>query len=248
MALTESPFKVMHRGEWPGPMTFRRGWARADARPWNDAEHSASLRLVRGGGGFLQACTGQLTGLGAPTVLSPPLPASAHSPWLEAEYLPFIDLALMRLELAEQPKSPNHLVVDGSDVPLEKLLEIDAAAFTPFWRFDEHGMTEARDATGESNTLIIRDSDGGPAGFAIVGYGSAVAYLQRVAVHPAWQGQGMGRSLVRAAARKARKSGAKIMLLNTQYDNQPAIGLYQDEGFALLPEPLSLLRFDSPGT
>jgi GNAT superfamily N-acetyltransferase len=245
MALTESPFKVMHRGEWPGPITFRRGWARADARPWNDTVKSASLRLVRGGGGFLQACTDRLCTVGAPTVLSPPLPASAHGPWLEADYEHFLDLALMRLELTEQPHCPNHLVVDGSEIALSYLLDIDAAAFKPFWRFDEHGMTEALEATGNSDTLIIRDAHGGAAGFAIVGYGSAVAYLQRVAVHPQWQGQGMGRSLVRAAARKARKNGAKIMLLNTQYDNEQAIGLYEDEGFSQLPEPLTLLRFDA---
>ncbi len=35
------------------------------------------------------------------------------------------------------------------------------------------------------------------------------------------------------------------MLLNTQYDNATAIGLYEDEGFTLLPDPLSLLRFDA---
>lgn len=244
MALTESPFKVMYRGEWPGPMTFRRGWARADARPWNDTDITASLRLVRGGSGFLQACTRRLTAVGAPSVLSPPLPGNAHTTWLEAGFEPFLDLALMRLELDRPPCCPNHLVVDGSEIPLASLLEIDAAAFKPFWRFDEHGMTEAMEATASADTLIIRDADGGPAGFAIVGYGSAVAYLQRVAVHPMWQGQGMGRSLVRAAARRARKNGAKIMLLNTQFDNEPAIGLYRDEGFVLLPDPLSLLRYD----
>jgi len=235
----------MHRGEWPGPLTFRRGWARADARPWNDADAAASLRLVRGGAGFLQACTSQLAEIGAPSVLSPPLPASAHNTWLEADYKRFLDLALMRLELGDQPLCPNHLVVDGGAVPLVKLLAIDSAAFAPFWRFDEHGMAEALEATASSETVIIRDADGGPAGFAIVGYGSAVAYLQRVAVHPQWQGQGMGRSLVRAGARRARKNGAKIMLLNTQYDNEGAIGLYEAEGFTLLPDPLSLLRFDA---
>jgi ribosomal protein S18 acetylase RimI-like enzyme len=151
----------------------------------------------------------------------------------------------MRLELSEQPRCPNHLVVDAADIPMSCLLAIDAAAFTVFWRFDENGMKEALQATGNSDTLVIRDAEGGAAGFAIVGYGTAVAYLQRVAVHPKWQGQGMGRSLLRAAARRARKNGAKIMLLNTQYDNNPAIRLYEDEGFSVLPEPLSLLRFDA---
>ena len=70
----------------------------------------------------------------------------------------------------------------------------------------------------------------------------AIAYLQRVAVEPRWQGHGMGRSLVRVVARKARASGAKVLLLNTQTDNDSAIRLYEDEGFIRLPEPLSLLH------
>ena len=53
----------------------------------------------------------------------------------------------------------------------------------------------------------------------------------------------MGRSLVRVVARKARGSGAKVLLLNTQTDNHSAIQLYEDEGFITLPEPLSLLRY-----
>ena len=76
----------------------------------------------------------------------------------------------------------------------------------------------------------------------MVGYGSAISYLQRVAVHPDWQGQGMGRSLVRVSARKARASGAHVMLLNTQLDNGCAIALYESEGFVRLPDPLALLR------
>jgi ribosomal protein S18 acetylase RimI-like enzyme len=91
--------------------------------------------------------------------------------------------------------------------------------------------------------LIIRDSEGKPTGFAIVGFGNAIAYLQRVAVHPDWQGKGMGRSLVRVAARKARAAGARVMLLNTQVDNAQAMRLYESEGYIRLPEPLCLLRY-----
>lgn len=47
---------------------------------------------------------------------------------------------------------------------------------------------------------------------------------------------------MRVATRKARASGAKVLLLNTQVDNNSAIGLYEDEGFVQLPEPLTLLR------
>lgn len=245
MALAESPFRVAHRGDWPGPITFRRGWSRADARPWNATSLDASLRLVRGGSAFLGACAGELLGLGASSVLSPPLPTSARSPWREAGFTPFIDLALMRKALDTPPPGPNHLVVAADDIARDELLAIDAAAFDKFWRFDIHGLSEAIEATGRSSILIIRDGDGHPAGFAVIGYGSAISYLQRVAVHPRWHGQGMGRSLVRVAARKARTAGAQVMLLNTQFDNRSAIGLYESEGFVLLPDALALLRCEA---
>ena len=240
--MAESPFRVNLRGDWPGPLTFRRGWARAQARPWNDAEPAASLRLVRGGPGFLQACTGSLCDLGAPSVLSPPLPAGAKRTWEAAGFRDYLELALMRLSLDEQPPAPSHLVIEAPETPIETLLCIDQAAFTPFWRFDRHGIQEAVDATGSSTVLLIRDAEGGAAGFAVVGFGSAISYLQRMAVHPKWQGQGMGRSLVRVAARKARAAGARVMLLNTQLDNESALKLYETEGYVPLPEPLSLLR------
>jgi ribosomal protein S18 acetylase RimI-like enzyme len=242
MALAESSYRVTHRGTWPGKVTFRRGWSRADARPWNDGTASGSLRLLRGGGAFLGACTEQLLALGTDSVISPPLPTSARTAWREAGYSPFIDLALMRLSLDSQPKSPSHLVVVSDDTSIEDLLMIDAAAFDDFWRFDAYGLSEAIEATGRSSILVIRDGEGHPAGFAVVGYGNAISYLQRVAVHPDWQGQGMGRSLIRVAARKARAAGAQVMLLNTQYDNNAAIRLYEAEGFVLLPEALALLR------
>ena len=52
----------------------------------------------------------------------------------------------------------------------------------------------------------------------------------------------MGRSLVRAAGRHARSGGARGILLNTQFDNESAIGLYRSEGFQLVPERLALVR------
>lgn len=243
MALPDTPMNVTQRGTWPGRMSFRRGWASASARPWNDIEPDASLRLVRGGRAFLSACSQQIIDCGAPSVLSPPLPVASLRTWENAGYHDFLRLALMRLSLADQPRPPDHLVVQCDTARMDELLAIDAAAFSSFWRFDRLGLTEALEATGKSRVLIIRDSDGAPTGFAIVGFGSAISYLQRVAVHPDWQGRGMGRSLVRVAARQARQAGARVMLLNTQLDNEPAMRLYESEGYVRLPEPLCLLRY-----
>lgn len=242
MALAEQPITIILRGAWPGRVTLRRGWSRAEARPWNSTEPRASLRLVRGSPQFLEACTYRLGRLGVADVISPPLPLAARRTWELAGFEPYVDLALMRRSLDDSPRSPNHLVVERPGIPIEDLLEIDAAAFPEFWRFDEHGLTEAIEATTRSCTLGILDGDGRPVAYAVVGFGSAISYLQRVAVHPDWQGQGMGRSLVRASARKARAAGARVLLLNTQLDNEPAINLYVDEDFVRLPESLTLLH------
>ena len=245
MALADQPTTVTQRGSWPGRITLRRGWARAEARPWNDDEPKAALRLLRGGSSFLEASSTRLLHLGVDGVVSPPLPLSSQRAWNQAGFKPFIDLALMRKSLESSDGSPDHLVVERPETEIEDLLAIDAAAFTPFWRFNRGALEEAIGATTRSTTLTILGSDAVPIAYAVVGFGSAIAYLQRVAVDPQWQGQGMGRSLVRVVTRKARESGAKVLLLNTQLDNHSAIGLYEDEGFVKLPEPLSLLHFPS---
>ena len=55
-------------------------------------------------------------------------------------------------------------------------------------------------------------------------------------------GRGIGRSLVRTSARWAQRQGAHALMLNTQGDNEPALNLYESEGFEQLREPLAVLR------
>ena len=72
-----------------------------------------------------------------------------------------------------------------------------------------------------------------------------MSYLQRVAVHPDHQGEGIGRSLVRASLRWGQKHGASSMLLNTQPENTAAARLYMSEGFVRLSYGLDVLKFES---
>jgi len=233
--------KVRVEGEWPGQVVLRRGWARAESRPWNETIPMAHLRLVRGGGSsFISECADALVDLGATAVLSPPLPRSAQVAWSEAGFGLCADLTLMRRSLDRVPP-PGHLVMTGSEDDIAETLRIDATAFDEFWRFDRCSLTEAMDATPTSVLHVVRSSDDGLAGFAVTGAGSAISYLQRLAVDPRWQGQGIGRSLVRASARWAKRSGSRALMLNTQTENESAIGLYEAEGFHLLEEPLAVL-------
>lgn len=242
MALAETPQRVFQRGTWPGSIAFRRGWARAEARPWNDAFDDAVLRVIRGGTPFIAACTSRLAEVGAPSVLSTPVAASAVKPWELAGFKEHLALALMRLSLDSPIPAPEHLVARDEQFDIDLMLQVDKAAFPEFWRFDRAALVESTQATGRSSVFVIRDGDLGLAGFAVLGYGHAISYLQRLAVHPDWQGKGMGRSLVRAVARSASRAGSRAMLLNTQHDNEAAIGLYEALGFVKLPESLSVLK------
>ncbi len=202
----------------------------------------AHLRLVRGGGSsFIDDCVETLLDLGTSAVLSPPLPRSARTPWEAAGFDLWADLTLLRRTLDRIPP-PGHIVLTGDDNDLAEVLRIDASAFDEIWRFDSRALNEAMAATPTSILHVARNPEGGLAGFAVTGAGQTIAYLQRLAVDPRWQGQGIGRSLVRTSARWAKRAGARGLMLNTQADNVPAIALYESEGFQLLEEPLAVLR------
>ena len=159
---------------------------------------------------------------------------------MEADFERHADLTLMRRQL-DHIRPPGHIVAVGDEDDLDEALLIDAAAFDDFWRFDRRAMIEAMQSTAVSVVHVARTGEG-LAGFAITGVGRTLAYLQRVAVDPRWQGQGIGRSLVRTSARWAKKQGAQALMLNTQASNEPAISLYANEGFLSLDEPLAVLK------
>jgi len=148
--------KVRMEGSWPGHVVLRRGWARAESRPWNDAVPMAHLRLVRGGGSsFIDDCVETLLALGITAVLSPPLPRSARTAWEAAGFDLCADLTLMRRTLDRIPP-PSHLVLSGGSDDVTEALRIDAAAFEDFWQFDDRALEEAMEATSSSVLHVVR--------------------------------------------------------------------------------------------
>jgi ribosomal protein S18 acetylase RimI-like enzyme len=228
-------------GRWPGRLVLRRGWAKAEARPWNSAVPDAHLRLVRGGAEFLEACADYLLDRGIEGVASPPLPEASAGIWLSAGYQPHLLLDLYSRDLSGSQPAPGHAVSSGSSRDWEDIRAIDHAAFPTFWRLEVDGLKEALAATPHSGILTARREQG-TVGFAIVGVGSIAGYLQRVAVHPEHGRLGIGRSLVRAANRWAKRRGGRSMMLNTQPDNEAAARLYISEGFQKMPDQLTVLR------
>jgi ribosomal protein S18 acetylase RimI-like enzyme len=230
-------------GIWPDPVTLRKGWAKAIARPWNDDVPDAGVRLERGSSEFLRAVAEHLAPLGSGTVYSPALYPSAARLWARADFERFGHLMVMERALAGESAAAEHPVERWERPDWTEVVLLDRLAFAGFWRMSEAGLLEALGATPRSVLLRVR-IDGRLAGYALVGSQMSLSFLQRVAVDPVYSGQGVGTALIRAAREWAKRSGARIMVLNLRPENQAARHLYEKEGFRSSGTSLDLLRFE----
>lgn len=81
----------------------------------------------------------------------------------------------------------------------------------------------------------VADADGELVGVAVGGRRELLWFLASYAVHPAWQGQGLGRALF-AAAMQHRQGCLRAML--TASPDPRALRLYRQAGFTLHPQLL----------
>lgn len=224
-------------------MTVRRGWAKAAARPWNDDVGDPAVRLERGSSDFLRAVAELLGPMGSGPVYSPALYPSATKVWISAGFSLFHLLDVMECPLGGRVAPPVHAIEPTTDPDWESLVAIDGLAFEPFWRLGEAGLVEAMKATPRAVVLeAMVEND--LAGYALVGAQTTLAFLQRVAVAPAFAGRGVGASLVRASTLWAMRRGTRTLVLNIRPENERARRLYEREGFQDREGPLHLLRFE----
>lgn len=151
------------------------------------------------------------------------------------------------LHLLSRPVGPFDREARRPPIPLRRgfrayrraILDLDHRAFGEFWRLDEMSFAEALTATP---AVRFRVAGTRPlAGYAITGLAGPIGYLQRVAVHPHRQRQGIGQALVADALQWLANRGASRAVVNTQVGNQNALKLYESMGFRLEPEGLAVL-------
>lgn len=69
-------------------------------------------------------------------------------------------------------------------------------------------------------------------GFVLLREAAGEAEVLTIAVHPAWQGRGVGRLLMDAALRELYARRAEALFLEVDEGNAPALALYRRLGFA----------------
>lgn len=112
---------------------------------------------------------------------------------------------------------------------------IDAAAFGREWALDQVALHEVCAATPRHHARGV----GAPlSGYAISGRDGRQGFLQRLAVHPDAQRQGLGLALVADSLTWMARWRVERALVNTPTDNQGALDLYQRVGYRRVPELL----------
>ncbi|MER3453740.1 MAG: hypothetical protein C4318_01085 [Acidimicrobiia bacterium] len=107
---------------------------------------------------------------------------------------------------------------------------------------DKSAAFSQKDLADGTISLFDTSFAGNVVAYAIVGYYKRTAYLQRLAVDPALEGNGIGTSIAVAALARAKRRLAAIMWVNTPVRNERALSLYESLGFRRHPTPLLVLK------
>ncbi len=128
------------------------------------------------------------------------------------------------------PSPPVSILRDAKATQAGVVLDLNAAAFGPLWRYDQRTVLTW---LMTADRAVVAERDGRARGFALTTLNATDGHAQliRVATHPASQGQGIGRQLVADALHYAAGVGAAGVSLNTQQSNIVSRHLYEALGF-----------------
>lgn len=127
-------------------------------------------------------------------------------------------------------RSPVSIVPARAD-DLPAIMALERAGFAESEQWSERSWRGELLADHRRILLARSYQPVGVVSFGVVG---ELADLNRLVVAPTSRRQGVGSELVRAGLATVRAAGAKAVLLEVEYTNEPAIALYQRLGFEQL--------------
>jgi ribosomal protein S18 acetylase RimI-like enzyme len=190
---------------------------------------------------FIQRCLDILGERGFVRVVTSALSPLEQSGFFAAGFQVAEELHLLARDLDGLPRRPDIGVIRVSPDARPQVLAVDRAAFSPFWQLDERSLAEALAATPRTRFRAV-PHDGRLVGYAINGRSGARGFVQRLAVLPEVQRQGIGRALLLDGLHWMRRRGVRRAVVNTQVGNDAALSLYHDAGFREEPAGLSVME------
>ena len=125
-------------------------------------------------------------------------------------------------------QAANARIRPASDADVPAVVAVDRAAFTPHWW---HSETTMRRKIMTSSYFAVAELAGEVVGYAEGELRVPAAHINRIAVHPARQGQGIGALLLQNTLSAFWRHGAGQVTLNTQTGNRRSQRLYRRFGF-----------------
>lgn len=105
---------------------------------------------------------------------------------------------------------------------------VDRSAFGPIWQNSYSGLELAY---LQSAVSTVAETDGRIIGYQISTATPMGGHLARLAVHPDFQGKGIGYDLVQDLLAQFKRRGALSVTVNTQHNNTTSLSLYHKTGF-----------------
>ncbi len=127
------------------------------------------------------------------------------------------------------------------ETDLEAVQQVDEASFDPLW---QNSLETLHRAYKQALLVSVVENAEGIVGYQLSTGGGQRAHLARLAVHPAWQGHGLGHMLLADLFGKLVNNGIYRLSVNTQSDNSVSLGLYQRMGFIRTGEQYPVYTFD----
>lgn len=226
------------------------GSERLRAGIWRGDERTAYLAPFPGAPPpsvpFVSRCLSKLSDKGFSSVVTAALAPSESHAFVALDFEEHERLRLLTHDLDDLPpltRGPGLRRVHGRD--WTGVLAVDKSSFPRFWQLDELGLRHAVTATPAARLRIITSNDpGAVAGYAITGRAGREGYVQRLAVEPREQGQGLGRRLALDGLHWLRRCHVRRAIVNTQNGNHVALSFYRHLGFRFVPSDLVVFRRD----
>lgn len=189
---------------------------------------------------FVRRCLDQLAAKGFRRVITSALAPAEQVGFLAAGFGVHERLHLLAHDLRRVPRADLSALRRAVPADHPAVLDLDARAFPGFWRIDDAALGDAVAATPNSRFRVAAPG-GAVVGYAVTGRAGRRGFLQRLAVEPACQRQGLGRALAVDALRWLRRWRVEQAVVNTQVGNEAALGLYESLGFRREPAGLCVL-------
>ena len=232
---------------------FDDGIVCARVRKWPSRPDIAHLVLtdhtVAPSRASLDEWTQSLRSEGYTSIRTGALSLSATEPFQQAGFRDIQRLALLRMKTplprvaTHRAAQPHHEMRPlRSQRAFDVAARLDHLAFDSGWGLDVDGIEEACRATPVHRIRLAVTATDEPAGYMVTGRNGSAGFIQRLAVDPAYEGQGVATSLLQDGLSWLARRRVTDILVNTHLDNERALSLYQRIGFEQLPENLRVME------